>query len=425
MRRGLSVLAWAAALLHLACGRVDYPGGDGDGSTASSLECFDGELRLSATPCDTGEFLVERCEAEVWSTTEECRVPEVPCNEGEVVETEELCGEYETIEELGGMRDYNRVLEGCRGGVRQKVGCTCGAEAPTPRPPIERNGIEYGPSLEYSPEQEGKLQGQILGIEGVTYAGLLWFPSTKVKTDLNQVLCVGKLMVGGGAPEMSGLTAVNALEIRFPYFAYNSEPVVVPPLPALRKLYSVWIRGGDEVELSGLQSLTKLEKLTISTPGSVDLSGLRNLRELDLLEVGDASPVGITSLEGLEGITRASYIGVNPENTSTFEVPALLNYSGLKNLEYVEGVVAVRRSIEGLKGLENLRSVGNLDADIVDEADIDVLANLEEVRGDLDLHLEDDRLRCSVPRLLDHVTVSGTITVDGFLWEDIRSRCEE
>lgn len=137
-------LAIPVVLLSLACGRVDYRGGDGDGSTASSLECFDGELRLTETPCADGEYLVERCEAEVWSATEECRAPEVPCNEGEVIETEELCGEYEADAYIGGIRDYNRVLEGCRGGVRQKVGCTCGADRPTPDPPPDDGGDHFG-----------------------------------------------------------------------------------------------------------------------------------------------------------------------------------------------------------------------------------------------------------------------------------------
>lgn len=278
----------------------------------------------------------------------------------------------------------------------------------------------------FEPEQEGKLKGQILGIEGVSFPGRLWFGGTKVKTDISHVRCVGDLTAAMSFPEMSGLIAINSLQIEFPLYPYEDEPIVMPPFPALRKLYKVWVRGGDEVDLSGLEGLTELGELVIDTPGNVDLRGLRNLRKLDLLSISvENSPAGITSLEGLEGITSAHIVGVSPANTLVFDVPQLLNYEGLKNLEYVEKRLFVGRSAEGLKGLENLRSVGDLDADIVSEADIDVLANLEEVRGDLVLNLAQGQPRCSVSRLLEHVTVSGTITVDGLAWEDIKSRCEE
>lgn len=418
--RGGGVASLGVVALCASCGRVGYPEGDGDGSTSSSLECFDGELRLSETACDGGKYLVERCEGEEWHATEDCRVPEVPCDEGEVVETEEICGEYEESPFVGGIFDYNRVLEGCRGGVRQKLGCTCGAPEPTMGAWVERHGMRY--QMPFEPESEGKDSGRILGIEGVTYPGTLTFIDQEVKTDLSHVLCIGWLAaIGHGFGDLSSVVAINLLSI-----AYNQEPVVVPLLPALRKLHRILILSGDNVDLSGLEGITELGELSIKTNAEVDLRGLRNVRELEVLGVGSEQPMGITSLEGLEGITRARRVWLDPARTSTFEVPRLLNYAGLKNLEYVEERFTARRSIEGLRGLENLRSVGDLSVDIVSEADIDVLGNLEEVRGDMELNLARHMgLTCSVPRLLDHVEVSGTITVDNKPWEDIDlSSCE-
>jgi len=393
-------------LLTLACGRVDYP----DDSTTSSLKCFDGELRLAETPCATGQFLVERCEAEEWQATEECRAPEVPCDEDKVIQTEEICGVYEAYAPIGGMRDYNRVLQGCRGGVRQKVGCTCGAEGP---------GLYE--DLSFETEKTGKLEGQIPGIEDYTYVGVLALLGQEVKTDLSHVLCVGWLVTWGpGLEKLTGITAINRLVIE-----KNIEPLVVPPFPALHKLYELSIYHGNNVDLSGLENITELGWVDIRTSADVDLRGLRNVRRIDFLGIGSEEVAGITSLEGLEGVTRAGSVGISPGSASVSEVPALLNYKGLMNLEYVEGRLGVRRSAEGLKGLESVRSVGSLVADIVDESDFAVLSNLEEVRGDIELRLYAWRLRCSVPDFLEHVNVTGTVTVDGLALEDLDfSSCE-
>jgi len=56
---------------------------------------------------------------------------------------------------------------------------------------------------------------------------------------------------------------------------------------------------------------------------------------------------------------------------------------------------------------------GILQLPIQSEKDLQILSKLETVGGDLRLEVTPDELICSLPILLDHVEVGGSIEVNG------------
>lgn len=378
----------AVAALCASCGKVGYPGGDGDGgsSTASSLECFDGELRLSETACENGEYLTERCSGEEWHMTDECRAPEVPCEEGTVIETEEICGEYDYNENRGGILDFNRALEECRGGVRQKVGCTCGAERAY-QERIETDGEVHYFDVSFSPEKEGKNQGKILGIQGVTFPGTLAFNDVGTTTDLSHIQCIAQFVSYGALAPLSKVVAINAI-----YISEATDP---------------WDFG----------ALRRIGTLSVVSGGNQNFRNLGPVEEIHYLNVRGTE---ITSFQGLEALTNLDVLTV----LNNLELRNLL---GLKNLEHVEEGLSLSPSPhEGLRGLEKLRSVGSLNVPIRDEADLAVLGDLEEVRGDLSLRLANRELRCAARDFALGRHVEGTIKLDERHLEEYDwSSCDE
>lgn len=299
---------WSVALLNLACGRVDYPD-------------------AAAVETDTR------------------------CDEGSVVETLELCGQYVTDPDEGGILDFNRVLEGCRDGVRERIGCTCGAEQ-----------ADKGPA----------------------FRGTLELDQTGTSTDLSHALCIAHLIVRGPFPALPNVTAINGM-----YVADAAGPW---SMGALRRLGYVSVRRGGDIDFRTLGPL-------------VEVGGL------------DLAQTGITSLQGLEGVNEMAWVQLRDND-------ALQGLSGLKNLEYVEAMLRISPSPDqGLRGLEKLRSVGMLDVPIRDEADLEALSGLKEVRGDLSFAVATPELWCAAQEFLARVNVEGTISVSN-RWELDGEDCE-
>ena len=344
------------ALLMSSCGQV---------VREAKPTCFDGELRLSETSCGSNAFLVEQCASNEWSMTEECRQPELPCLEGEVVESEEHCGEY----------DFNRVLYGCRGGVQQAVGCTCGTAEPSLRPPYKDQG-----SGGFEPDENGHIRD----IEGVTFPEYLGFgPDPEViTTDLSHVRCAVYLISFGAVPILSGLLAVDQVH-------FDLDP-------------------SDEARRLEWGSVRKINYLTMRDVPNIDLRGLSSLEELNFLQIGSLYETGMTSLDGLERIEEMRSLGIGSS-------PYLRSLEGLKNLKSVEFNFSIgTTALDDLKGLENLRSVGeDLRLPIQSEKDLQILSKLENVGGDLRLEVTPDELICALPTLLDHVEVGGIVEVNG------------
>lgn len=103
----------------------------------------------------------------------------------------------------------------------------------------------------------------------------------------------------------------------------------------------------------------------------------------------------------------------------------LRDISGLRNVVHISGMVRILESPEqGLRGLENLRSVGLFSVPIRDAADLAVLSNLREVHGDLSFTLPSKELWCAAHTLLEGIKVDGRSYL-GTRWDDLdASDCE-
>lgn len=259
-----TAFAWSVTLLSVACGRVDYP----DASTVD---------------------------------------PDSPCDEGSVVETEEFCGQYLSDPDEGGILDFNRVLEGCRDGVREKVGCTCGAERAD---------------------------------EGATFRGTLELDQTGISTDLSHAQCIAHFIARGPFPALPNVTAINGL-----YVEDNPGPW---PMGALRRLGYMVVRRGGDIDFQTLGPLVEVGGLDLAQTGVTSLQGLEGVTEMAWIQLLDNAELqDLSGLSNLEYVEALLVISPSPDQ-------------GLRGLEKLRSVgkleVPIRHESD-LRALSNLEDV--------------------------------------------------------------------
>lgn len=143
--------------------------------------------------------------------------------------------------------------------------------------------------------------------------------------------------------------------------------------------------GGLSLESLGITSLDDFSKITGIT-GSLQVFGNEKLTSINglnsLTTVGETlriqSNYALSLISGLNGLTDAQYIDISDN-------PALGTITGLSNLQSLDGSLslAANASLQDISGLSKLSAVGHLGLSGTALADLNGLAALVEVGGNL------------------------------------------
>lgn len=352
--RGLTLL-----LLLSACTQAED-----EGDTSPSNYCIPEQRRLTEE-CREGGYLIEECIQNKWSDTDDCAEPSSECESADPTSEvlDGYCGDFA----------FNRRVMECRGRLYQKS-CACGAVDPQNTGTVSHTDTE----------------GNVAGLEGIVFPRQLELGSSGYVTDLDHVLCVDRLRTSGSPIDLPGLIGAKQLS------ASRSEPDV----------------GDSSFKTSmDLSSLRTLEYLRVDGWPERDFRALSTLEALNDLEVACSRDTrkACPEIEGLEGLENIEKLA-----TVFIDAPHLANFEGLSGLTQVEYYLRISYrdgyELSGLKGLESLRTVGDvLEIPVQNEEDFRVLLNLETVGSDLIINLIDPQLACSIPGLLSHVEVRGEV----------------
>jgi hypothetical protein len=303
-----------AALMSSGCGLT--------AEAPPPTPCIESRLRLSSEACEAGWFLVERCTADSWKRTSECRQPD-DCSEGAEEETGELCGEFE----------YNSRLRVCSGGLWQEE-CTCGTE----------NYLSG-----YWKDGWEDVRG---GLESVGFPYNLALTADGIDPPKNtfvDVKCVYNFGIYRSASEVQfpSLVAVSSL---------SSKGRAIEEflgLESLRRMDGLYLE--DAMNLTSLQGLRALRDpgpyLVVLRTGLRSFEGLEGLTQLREIHVNENE--NLSSLEGLQNVVRSGF------NVLLWRNASLTSLDGLRSLEVIEGDLTIEGSplITSLDGLASLRRV--------------------------------------------------------------------